>query len=116
MRRAAHQLAIPLTVAGGVVFAIAVATNSNRVYGAALLIFAAGLACFLVFPLSPHARSATLAYGGLVVAIVASVVDATVDFADAVGTISSVTTVLILVGALAAFGGRTTGPAGRPAR
>jgi hypothetical protein len=113
VRRLARQLAIPLTVLGGVVFVIAAIANSNPVYGVALLTFAAGLACFITFPLNPHARSPALAQGGLVLAIAASVVDAAVDFADAVGTVSSITTVLIVVGALAAFAGRTTGPAGR---
>ena len=41
-------------------------------------------------------------------AIVAAVIDAAIDFADAVGTASTITTVLIVVGAVAAFVGRTT--------
>jgi hypothetical protein len=103
----AGRLALPLTLAGGVIFVVAAITNSNPVYGVALLTFAAGLACYMTFPLNPHARSATLAYGGLVVAIVAAVVDAIIDFADAVGTASTVTTVLIVLGGAAAFFGRT---------
>jgi hypothetical protein len=112
MRRAA----IPLTILGGVIFVVAAIANSNPVYGVALLTFAAGLACFYSFPLNPYARWPLLARGGLALAIVASVVDAGIDFADAVGTASSVTTVLIVVGAVAAFAGRTTGPRGRAHR
>jgi hypothetical protein len=112
----ARRLAIPLTVLGGVIFVIAAIANSNPVYGVALLTFAAGLACFLTFPLNPYARWPRLAQGGLVLAIIAAVVDAGIDFADAVGTASSVTTVLIVVGGVAAFAGRTTGPAGRGSR
>jgi hypothetical protein len=109
-------MALALTIAGGVIFAVAVVTNSNPVYGVALLTFAAGLALYLRYPLNPKARSPLLAHGGLVLAIVAAVVDAGIDFADAVGTASTVTTVLIVVGGVAAFLGRTTGPAGRPYR
>jgi hypothetical protein len=109
----ARRLAIPLTVLGGVIFAIAAIVDSNPVYGVALLTFAAGLACFLTFPLNPHARWPRLAQGGLAVAIIAAVIDAIIDFADEVGPASTVTTVLIVVGGLAAFLGRTTGPAGR---
>jgi hypothetical protein len=109
----ARRLALPLTLAGGVIFVIAAIVNSNPVYGVALLTFAAGLACYSTFPLNPYARFPVLARGGLVLAIVAAVVDAGIDFADAVGTASTVTTVLIIVGAVAAFAGRTTGPAGR---
>jgi hypothetical protein len=101
-------MALALTLAGGVIFAIAAIVDSNPVYGAALLTFAAGLACYLRYPLNPRARSAKLAYGGLVLAIVAAVIDAAIDFADAVGTASTITTVLIVVGAVAAFVGRTT--------
>jgi hypothetical protein len=108
----ARRLAIPLTVLGGVIFAIAAIANSNPVYGVALLTFAAGLACFLTFPLNPVARWPRLAQGGLILAIVAAVIDAGIDFADAVGTGSTITTVLIVVGGVAAFAGRTTGPAG----
>jgi hypothetical protein len=108
----ARTLAIPLTVLGGVIFAVAAVANSNPVYGVALLTFAAGLACFYAFPLNPHARWPALAHGGLAVAIAAAVADAGIDFADAVGTASTVTTVLIVAGGLAAFAGRTTGPAG----
>src|SRR5436853_3999160 len=104
----ARRLAIPLTVLGGVIFVIAAIANSNPVYGVALLVFAAGLACFFTFPLNPRARSAALAHGGLVVAVAAAVVDATIDFADAVGTGSAITTVLIVAGGAAAFYGRTT--------
>jgi hypothetical protein len=111
-----RRLAIPLTVLGGVIFAVAAIAGSNPVYGVALLTFAAGLACFYTFPLNPHARSPALAHGGLALAIVAAVVDAGIDFADAVGTGSTVTTVLIVVGGVAAFAGRTTGPAGRATR
>jgi hypothetical protein len=109
----ARRLALPLTLGGGVIFVIAAIANSNPVYGVALLTFAAGLACYLTFPLNPHARWPRLAQGGLVLAIVAAVIDAGIDFADAVGTASTVTTVLIVAGAVAAFAGRTTGPAGR---
>ncbi len=109
----ARRLAIPLTVVGGVIFLVAAIADSNPVYGVALLTFAAGLACFYAFPLNPHARSPALAHGGLALAIVAAVVDAGIDFADEVGTGSTVTTMLIVVGAVAAFAGRTTGPAGR---
>ena len=109
----ARRLALPLTVGGGVIFVIAAIANSNPVYGVALLTFAAGLACYYTFPLNPHARWPRLAQGGLVLAIVAAVVDAAIDFADAVGTASTVTTILIVAGAVAAFAGRTTGPAGR---
>jgi uncharacterized membrane protein len=112
MRDVAHRLAIPLTVLGGVIFVVAAIANSNPVYGVALLTFAAGLACFYAYPLNAHARSPALAHGGLALAIVASVVDAGIDFADKVGTASTVTTVLIAAGAVAAFAGRTTGPAG----
>lgn len=111
-----RKLAIPLTALGGVIFVIAAIATSNPVYGVALLTFAAGLACFYTFPLNPHARSPALAHGGLALAIVAAVVDAGIDFADAVGIASTVTTILIVVGALAAFAGRTTGPAGRSGR
>ena len=109
----ARRLAIPLAVLGGVIFLIAALANSNPVYGVALLTFAAGLACFFAFPLNPHARSPALAHGGLALAIAAAVVDAGIDFADAVGTGSTITTILIVVGGMAAFAGRTTGPAGR---
>jgi hypothetical protein len=109
----ARRLALPLTLAGGVIFSVAAIASSNPVYGAALLTFAAGLACYSTFPLNPHARWPKLAQGGLVVAIVAAVVDAGIDFADAVGTASTITTVLIVAGGVAAFAGRTTGPAGR---
>jgi hypothetical protein len=112
----ARRLATPLTLLGGVIFLIAAIANSNPVYGVALLTFAAGLACFFVFPLNPYARFPALAHGGLALAIVAAVVDAGIDFADAVGPASTVTTVLIVVGALAAFIGRTTGPRGRAHR
>jgi hypothetical protein len=100
-------MALALTVAGGVIFLVAAIVDSNPVYGVALLIFAAGLALYLRYPLNPKARSATLAYGGLVLAIVAAVADAGIDFAGAVGTASSVTTVLIVAGGVAAFYGRT---------
>ncbi|MEA2442580.1 MAG: hypothetical protein QOH76_4004 [Thermoleophilaceae bacterium] len=109
----ARRLAIPLTVLGGVIFVIAAIVNSNPVYGVALLVSAASLACFLTFPLNPHARWPRLAQGGLVLAIIAAVVDAAIDFADAVGTESTITTILIAVGSAAAIAGRTTGPAGR---
>jgi hypothetical protein len=109
----ARRLALPLTLGGGVIFLIAAIANSNPVYGAALLTFAAGLACYLTFPLNPYARWPKLAQGGLVLAIIAAAVDAAIDFADAVGTASTVTTILIAAGATAAFAGRTTGPAGR---
>jgi hypothetical protein len=109
----ARRLAIPLTVLGGVIFAVAALANSNPVYGVALLTFAAGLACFLTFPLNPHARWPRLAQGGLVLAVIAAVVDAIIDFADAVGPASTATTILIAVGSTAALAGRTTGPAGR---
>jgi hypothetical protein len=109
----ARGLALPLTLAGGVIFVIAAVVNSNPVYGVALLTFAAGLACYYTFPLNPYARWPLLAQGGLLLAIAAAVVDAGIDFADAVGAASTVTTVLIIVGAVAAFAGRTTGPAGR---
>jgi hypothetical protein len=112
----ARKLALPLTLAGGVVFLIAAIENSNPIYGVALLTFAAGLACYLTFPLNPHARFPRLAQGGLVLAVVAAVIDAVIDFADRVGTASTVTTVLIIVGCAAAFAGRTTGPKGRVAR
>jgi hypothetical protein len=111
-----RRVAIPLTVMGGVIFVVAAIANSNPVYGVALLTFAAGLACFYAFPLNPYARSPGLAHGGLALAIAASVVDAGIDFAGAVGAASSVTTVLIVLGAVAAFGGRTTGPRGRAHR
>jgi hypothetical protein len=111
-----RRLAIPLTVLGGVIFLVAATANSNPVYGVALLTFAAGLACFYTFPLNPYARWPALAHGGLALAIAAAVVDAGIDFADKVGTASSVTTVLIVVGAVAAFAGRTTGAAGRAHR
>lgn len=104
----AKRLALPLTLGGGVIFAIAAIANSNPVYGVALLSFAAGLACYFTFPLNPRARSPALAQGGLVLAIIAAVADAAIDFTDRVGTASTVTTVLILVGAAAAFLGRTT--------
>jgi hypothetical protein len=104
-----RKLAIPLSILGGVIFVIAAIAHSEPVYGVALLTFAAGLACFYTYPLNPQARSPVMAHGGLALAIVAAVVDAGIDFADAVGTASTVTTVLILVGALAAFAGRTTG-------
>ena len=110
----ARRLAIPLTVLGGVIFVIAAIANSNPVYGVALLTFAAGLACFVTFPLNPHARWPRLAQGGLVLAVIAAVVDAIIDFADAVGTGSTVTTILIAVGCTAALAGRTTSPAVRP--
>ena len=109
----ARKLALPLTLAGGVIFVIAAIANSNPIYGVALLTFAAGLACYLTFPLNPHARFPKLAQGGLVLAIIAAVIDAGIDFADAVGTWSTVMFVLIAVGCAAAFIGRTTGPAGR---
>jgi hypothetical protein len=109
-------MALALTLAGGVIFVVAAIADSNPVYGVALLVFAAGLAVYLRYPLNPKARSPLLAQGGLVLAIVAAVVDAAIDFADAVGTASTVTTVLIVVGGIAAFLGRTTGPAGRPYR
>ena len=108
----ARRLAIPLTVLGGVIFAVAVITNSNPVYGAALLVFAAGLSCFFAFPLNPRARSPALARGGLALAVAAAVADAAIDFADAVGTGSTITTVLILAGGAAAAWGRTTKPLG----
>jgi hypothetical protein len=103
----ARRLAIPMTVSGGVIF------ESNPVYGVALLAFAAGLACFYSYPLNPHARSPALAHGGLALAIVAAVIDAGIDFADAVGTGSTITGILIAAGSTAAIAGRTTGPAGR---
>jgi hypothetical protein len=106
-------MALGLTIAGGVIFVVAALVDSNPVYGVALLTFAAGLALYLRYPLNPHARSPVLAQGGLVLAIIAAVVDAAIDFADAVGTASTVTTVLIVAGGVAAFAGRTTGPAGR---
>jgi hypothetical protein len=109
----ARRLALPLTLGGGVIFLLAALLNSNPVYGVALLTFAAGLACYYTFPLNPYARSPKLAQGGLVLAIVAAVIDAIIDFADEVGTASTVTTILIIVGAVLAFAGRTTGPAGR---
>ena len=109
----ARRLALPLTLAGGVIFVIAGLANSNPVYGVALLTFAAGLACYLTFPLNPFARWPRLAQGGLALAVFAAVVDAGIDFADAVGAASTVTTVLIIAGGIAAFAGRTTGPAGR---
>ena len=109
----ARRLAIPLTLLGGVIFVIAAIAKSNPVYGVALLTFAAGLGCFYSFPLNPHARSPALAHGGLALAVVAAVVDAGIDFADAVGTGSTITTILIAVGSTAAIAGRTTGPAGR---
>jgi hypothetical protein len=109
----ARRLALPLTLAGGVIFVIAAIADSNPIYGVALLTFAAGLACYFTFPLNPYARWPRLAQGGLALAIVAAVVDAGIDLADAVGPASTVTTVLIIVGAVAAFAGRTTGPAGR---
>jgi hypothetical protein len=112
----ARRLALPLTVGAGVIFLIAAIANSNPVYGVALLTFAAGLACYLTFPLNPHARFPKLAQGGLVLAIVAAVVDAGIDFAERVGTASTVMFVLILVGCSAAFIGRTTGPKGRAHR
>src|SRR3954454_5974365 len=104
----ARRFAIPLTLLGGVIFVVAVITNSNPVYGAALIVFAAGLSCFFWFPLNPRARSAALAHGGLALAIAAAVPDAALAFADAVGTGSTITTVLILAGGAAAFPGRTT--------
>jgi hypothetical protein len=104
----ARRLAIPLTLLGGAIFVAAVIVNSNPVYGAALLVFAAGLACFFWFPLNARARSPLLAYGGLAVAAAAAVADAAIDFADAVGTGSTITTVLIVAGGAAAFFGRTT--------
>jgi hypothetical protein len=104
----ARRLAIPLTVLGGAIFVVAVIANSNPVYGAALLVFAAGLTCFFWFPLNPRARSPLLAHGGLAVAVAAAVVDAGIDFADAVGTGSTITTILIVLGGAAAFYGRTT--------
>jgi hypothetical protein len=103
-----RRLAIPLTVLGGVIFVIAAIANSNPVYGVALLTFAAGLACFFTFPLNPRARSAALAHGGLALAVAAAVADAFIDFADAVGTGSTITTILIVAGGVAAFFGRTT--------
>jgi hypothetical protein len=109
----ARRLAIPLTVLGGVIFAIAAILESNPVYGVALLTFAAGLACFYSYPLNPHARAPALAHGGLALAVVAAVVDAGIDFADAVGTGSTITGILIAIGCTAAFAGRTTGPVGR---
>jgi hypothetical protein len=112
----ARRLALPLTLGGGVIFAIAAILDSNPVYGIALLTFAAGLACYYTFPLNPYARWPRLAQGGLVLAIIAAVIDAIIDFADEVGTASTVTTVLIAVGAAAAFAGRTTGPRGRAHR
>ena len=104
----ARRLAIPLTLLGGVIFVIAAIANSNPLYGVALLVFAAGLACFFAFRLNPRARSPALAHGGLAVAVAAAVVDAAIDFADAVGTGSTITTVLIVAGGVAAFWGRTT--------
>ena len=109
-------MALALTLAGGVIFVVAAIVDSNPVYGIALLTFAGGLALYLRYPLNPKARSPLLARGGLVLAVVAAVFDAGIDFADAVGTASTVTTVLIVVGGVAAFLGRTTGPAGRPYR
>jgi hypothetical protein len=109
-------MALALTIAGGVIFLIAAIAGSNPVYGVALLTFAAGLACYFTYPLNPKARSPVLAQGGLVLAIVAAVVDAAIDFADAVGTASTITTICIVAGGVAAFAGRTTGPAGRPYR
>ena len=109
----ARRLAIPLTVLGGVIFVIAALLESNPVYGVALLTFAAGLGCFFAYPLNPVARSPALAHGGLALAIIAAVIDAGIDFADAVGTGSTITGILIGVGCAAAFAGRTTGPAGR---
>jgi hypothetical protein len=108
----ARRLAIPLTLLGGAIFVAALIANSNPVYGAALLVFACGLACFLVFPLNPRARSPLLAHGGLALAIAAAVADAAIDFADAVGTGSTITTVLIVAGGAAAAWGRTTKPLG----
>jgi hypothetical protein len=112
----ARKLALPLTLGAGVIFLIAAIANSNPIYGVALLTFAAGLACYYTFPLNPYARWPKLAQGGLLLAIAAAVADAVIDFANAVGTASTVMFVLILVGCAAAFAGRTTGPAGRAHR
>ena len=108
----ARRLATPLALLGGAIFVVAVVVNSNPVYGAALLVFAVGLSCFFVFPLNPRARSPRLAYGGLAVAVAAAVADAVIDFANAVGTASTITTILIVAGGAAAAWGRTTKPLG----
>ena len=108
----ARRAAVPLTVLGGVLFGIAAIANSNPVYGAALLVFACGLACFFAFPLNPKARSPALAHGGQALAVAAAVADAAIDFADAVGTGSTITTILIVAGGAAAAWGRTTKPLG----
>jgi flagellar biosynthesis protein FliR len=104
-----RRLAIPLCVLGGVLFAVATAADSNPVYGAALLTFAFGLACFFLCPLSPRARLPLLAHGGLALALVAAVADAILDFTGNVGPASSVTTAAIAAGAAGAALGRTTG-------
>jgi hypothetical protein len=109
MSALARQLTYPLLAAAAVLFAAAAIAESNPLYGVSLATFAAGLACFFAWPLSPHARSPLLAHGGLALAVGAALVDSALDFADEVGTGTSICFVLMLVGCAAAFLGRTTG-------
>lgn len=103
-----RRLATPLTVAGVLVFILASIVSSNFLYGLSLETFAAGAACFLAVPLNPRARSVALAQGGLLLCVASAVIDGALDFANAVGTATSVLTIGIIAGAVLAAFGRTT--------
>ncbi len=100
--------AVPLVVAGGLIFVLASLTGGNAVYGLSLVTFAAGVACFFAYPLSPRARSASLARGGLALCALSALIDGVLDFAGAVGTATSVATLGILIGGAIALLARTT--------
>jgi len=108
MVRIARVGAVPLVVAGGLIFVLAILAGGNAVYGLSLVIFAAGLTCFFAYPVSPRARSASLARGGLALCALCALVDGVLDFAGAVGTATSVATLGIVVGGALALLGRTT--------
>jgi len=108
MVRIARVAAVPLVVAGGLIFVLASLTGGNAVYGLSLVIFAAGVACFFAYPLSPRARSVPIARGGLALSALSALIDGVLDFAGAVGTATSVATLGIVVGGVLAVLGRTT--------
>src|SRR3989442_1261437 len=108
MVRSARMAGVPLLVVSGLIFVLASLTGGNAVYGVSLLTFAAGIACFFAYPLSPRARSAPIARGGLALCVVSALIDGALDFAGAVGTATSVATAGIVVGGALALLARTT--------
>ena len=108
MIRIARLGAVPLIAAGGLIFLLASLTGGNPVYGLSLVTFAAGVACFFAHPLSPRARSASIARGGLALCAGSALIDGVLDFAGAVGTATSVATLGIVAGGVLAVIGRTT--------